>query len=370
LIRGAATSPRPEQNEMPMLHEVLNRAASHFDEVVTSALLHRRTRSPADVQAESLNHRERLKVLGQLARLYDRPEHFDEDGSFFPAARAISPALRRVRRMAGGEVLDAIWPSGFSPHCGEVTDRYLEHGPNRLAAARLFLHKGPPRPVVFLIHGYRCGQYAFEERVWPIDWLFKGGVDIALPVLPFHAVRAAGSVRFPSSDLRVTIEGFRQAVRDLGALSQFFRERGAPSVGVMGMSLGGYVSSLLATLDARLGFAIPIIPLASLSAVARQNGRFVGSEAEQQLQFEAVERVYRVVSPLSRPSRVDKDRVLVIGAAGDRITPIEHAQLLAKHFQAPLSVFPGGHLLQFGRAQGFRAAGEMLQRIGVLSKAR
>src|SRR5262249_33175494 len=129
----------------------------------------------------------------------------------------------------------------------------------------------------------------------------------------------------------------------LGALGRFFRERGAPAVGMMGMSLGGYTTALLATLDARLSFAIPIIPLASLAAVARQNGRFVGSDAEQKLQFEAVERVYRVVSPLSRPPRVDKDRVLVVAAAGDRVTPIEHARLLAAHFQAPLSIFPGGH---------------------------
>jgi pimeloyl-ACP methyl ester carboxylesterase len=354
-----------------MLHEVLNRAASRFDEVVTSTLLHRRARSRADRQAESLNHSERIHFLGQLAQLYDRPEHFDDPSSFFPAPGAICPELSHVRRIAGGEVVDATWLSGFTPHCREVTERYLGHGPNRLAAARLFLHGGSPRPVVFLIHGYRCGQYAFEERVWPIDWLFKGGLDIALPVLPFHAVRAeAGSVRFPSSDLRVSIEGFRQAVRDLGALGRFFRDRGAPAVGVMGMSLGGYTGALLATLDPRLSFVIPIIPLASFSAVARQNGRLVGTEAEQQLQFEGIDRVYRVVSPLARPSRVDKDRVLIIGAAGDRITPLEHAQRLAGHFQAPLSVFPGGHLLQFGRAQGFRAAGEMLRRIGVLAKAR
>jgi pimeloyl-ACP methyl ester carboxylesterase len=357
-----------------MLHEVLNRAASHFDEVVTSTLFHRRNRSPMDLRAETLKHRERIEILARLAELYDRPEHFDAALSFFPAADAISPELCRVRRIAGiagGEVLDATWSSGFSPHCAEVADRYLEHGPNRVAAARLFVHHGPPRPVVFLIHGYRCGQYTLEERVWPVDWLFKGGFDVALPVLPFHAVRAQpGPALFPSSDLRITVEAFRQAVRDLGALGQFFRERGAPAVGVMGMSLGGYTSALLATLDARLSFAIPIIPLASLGAAARQNGRFVGSEAEQQLQFQAVERVYRVVSPLSRPSRVDKDRVLVIAAAGDRITPIEHARLLAEHFQAPLSVFPGGHVLQFGRAQGFRAAGEMLRRIGLLGKGR
>lgn len=353
-----------------MLHEVLNRAGSHFDEAVTSAILYRRPRAPSDARAEALGHRERVEALAHIASIYDRPEHYDEARAFFPRARPITPELRRVRRISRGSVIDATWSSGFAPFAAEVADRYLSHGPNRLAAARLFLHDGPPRPAVILVHGYRAGQYALEQRVWPIEWLHKGGLDVALAVLPFHAVRALpGPALFPSSDPRVTIEGFRQAVRDVRALVHFLRDRGAPSVGVMGMSLGGYTTSLVATIEDQLSFAVPFIPLASIARAARQSGRFVGTAEEQHAQFEALERAHRVVSPLARPARIDRDRILVIGAAGDRITPIEHAELLARHFEAPLEVFSGGHLLQFGRAQGFRAAGRLLGKLGLLQRA-
>jgi hypothetical protein len=363
----AAMGPRPEQNELPMLHAVLNRAASHLDEVVTATLLDRRLRSDLDVQIEALGHRERMKLLNRLEQVYDRPEHYSDVGSFFPRADAIAPELRRVRRISSGSVFDATWSSDFSPHLDEVADLYLGHGTNRRAAARLFIHDGPPRPVAILVHGFRCGQFAIEERVWPIDWLFKGGLDVALPVLPFHAVRSPrGPALFPSSNPGMTIEGFRQSIRDLRSLADFLLDRGAPSVGFMGMSLGGYATALLATIDDRLSFAVPIIPLASIAFVVRASRRLVGSAEEQQLQFEAIERTYRAVSPLARPARLDKDRILVIGAAGDRITPIEHARLLATHFDAPLEIFPGGHLLQFGRAQGFRAAGRLLRRLGLL----
>jgi len=353
-----------------MLDRVLNRAASRFDEVVTNALLHRRPRSEPDARAESLGHRERVEALGHIARLYDRPEHYDKSGAFFPEAAPITPELRRVRRASGTTVIDATWSSGFSPFAAEIEGRYLAHGPNRIAASRLFLHDGPPRPAVLLVHGYRCGQYALEERVWPIEWLLKGGLDIALPVLPFHAVRALpGPALFPASDPRITIEGFRQAVRDLRALMCFLLDRGAPSVGLMGMSLGGYTTALIATLEDRLSFAVPFIPLASIAMAARQSGRLVGTEEEQRLQYEALEEAHRAVSPLARPSRLDGDRILVIGAAGDRVTPIAHAERMAQHFQAPLEVFPGGHLLQFGRGQGFRAAGRLLGRLGLLQRA-
>ncbi len=46
--------------------------------------------------------------------------------------------------------------------------------------------------------------------------------------------------------------------------------------------------------------------------------------------------------------------------------PPTHARWLADHFGAPLTTFHGGHVLQFGRAHGFRAAAKMLGRLGLL----
>src|SRR3954469_17470923 len=103
-----------------MLDRVLNRAASHFDEVVTNAILHRRRRAAPDARAEALGHRARIEALGTIAALYDRPEHYDETGSFFPEAGPITPELRRARRIHGTTVMDATWSSGFSPFAEEV----------------------------------------------------------------------------------------------------------------------------------------------------------------------------------------------------------------------------------------------------------
>jgi pimeloyl-ACP methyl ester carboxylesterase len=91
----------------------------------------------------------------------------------------------------------------------------------------------------------------------------------------------------------------------------------------------------------------------------------VGRAEEQQRQMEGLDAVHRVVSPLARPPRLANDRLLVLGAEADRITPLAHAQRLAAHFDAPLEVFAGGHILQFGRADAFRAAGKLLGRLGI-----
>jgi pimeloyl-ACP methyl ester carboxylesterase len=218
-----------------------------------------------------------------------------------------------------------------------------------------------------LIHGYRAGQFAIEERAWPLSWMLERGLDVAIYVLPAHGVRApAGAPRFPASDPRLTIEGFRQAIFELRALLAYLKDRGAPHVGVMGMSLGGYTTSLFATAEKDLSFAVPFIPLASFADVALAAQRLIGSEEDQMLQHAAVERAHRVVSPFARKPKVAADSVIVVGGAGDRITPISHAEKLSAHFGAELVVFPGGHLIQLGRGEGFRRAMRMLRERGIV----
>ena len=121
------------------------------------------------------------------------------------------------------------------------------------------------------------GHHAFEQRVWPVEWLGRLGLDVALFVLPFHGRRADPTRKrpppFPGSDPRMTNEGFRQTVADLGDLMYWLRARGHPAVGVMGMSLGGYTTALFATVEPELAFAVPIIPLASLADFARDQRR-------------------------------------------------------------------------------------------------
>jgi pimeloyl-ACP methyl ester carboxylesterase len=204
--------------------------------------------------------------------------------------------------------------------------------------------------------------------MWPVRWMNRHGLDVALALLPFHGVRAVregGAAPFPGADPRFTNEGFRQAVSDLRVLAAELRARGAPAVGMMGMSLGGYTTALMATLQRDLAFAVPIIPLSSVADFARDQGR-LGRGDRAAAQHSALEAANWVVSPLARPGLVASDRVLVIGAEADRVTPIAHAERLASHFGAPLLRVHGGHLLQTWRAPAFRAVKAMLKRKGIV----
>ena len=355
---------------MVVLRRILSSAASRFDATVGAAMLARGDRDASMMDAEKMPHEARLAFLSEMANVYGEAEWITHPERFFPAPTKVPMSVTRVRSMAGvepGVVLDATWTSGFEPWCADVREEYLSHEQNRIAAARLFLHT-TPKPAGILLHGYRCGQFALEERLWPVQWLYDRGMDVALMVLPFHAVRGKrGPQVFPSGDPRITVEGFRQIILDTRTLAAALRERGCPSVGVMGMSLGGYAAGLLATLDEEIAFAAPIIPCASIADVARTMGLLVGTPEQQVQQHDALDAALRVTSPLARVSRVSPERLIVVGASGDRITPMDHAERLAKHFGAHLETFHGGHVLQFGRADAFRAVGRMLERAGILA---
>jgi dienelactone hydrolase len=343
----------------------LGTAASSLDRAAARATAWRTQRGTPRVG--QLSHAERLDALALIRSTYDEPRFFTSPEIFFPTPASAHPLCVRVREVGGSGVFDATWPSQHVPWVPEFGEGYVAHVSNRTAHARLFLAPRP-RPAVIALHGYLGGPYAFEERAFPVRWMIRRGFDVVLPMLPFHALRGTtdriGAPPFPGADPRFTIEGCRQAVHDLRALIGHLLDRGAPSVGVMGMSLGGYLTSLLATLEPRLSFAIPIIPLASFADFAREQGR-LGSGVEVDAQYQAYDDALRVVSPFARPSLLPPERVLVLAAAHDRITPKAHAERLAAHFGSRLVSFPGGHILQFGRGDAFREIGRFWRGLGL-----
>lgn len=350
---------------------LLGTAAAVVDYAASSAAYARGARARRANRAESLNHAERMSALGLLDARYreigDRME--------IRAPRAgLAPSWQRRRALPdGGEVCDLQWPSDHVTALPEVASRYAQGMENKNAAARVWLHP-EPRPAAVLVHGYLAGGYSVEENIWPSSWLYRLGLDLAFFVLPFHGVRAIrgrrGAPPFPSSDPRVTNEGFRQAIGDLRDLTQWLHARGSAEIGVMGMSLGGYTTALAATAEPRLSFAVPIIPLASMADFARDQGRLGSTQEEAEREHGALDLVHRHVSPLHRKPLLSGDRMLVIAAKADRITPISHAERLAAHFGARLDTWHGGHLLQFGRAEKFRAVGRLLNRLGVIEDTR
>src|SRR5262245_59753848 len=94
--------------------------------------------------------------------------------------------------------------------------------------------------------------------------LFAAGLDVALLPLPLHGARAPRGGRFSgplfaSPDVPRMNESIGQAIHDLSALVEWLRAHGGAPVGVVGLSLGGYLAALAASLLGDLAFVVPVI---------------------------------------------------------------------------------------------------------------
>lgn len=304
---------------------------------------------------------EQLRQLARVAEAYDDPRFFAEPDTFFAPPPLPDPERAPVRPLPdGGRVEDLTFASGFVPTHPFPREPYLARVENRTAVARYWRHR-TPRATVICVHGYLGGSLPFEEVAFEAPRLYQWGLDVLLPVLPFHGLRAPNGRRgtWPGSDPWRSVEGFAQAVFDLRAWHRWLRAEGSSSVGTFGMSLGGYTSALLGTVERGLDYAGLMIPLASLGDAYLQH-RARRPEPPPHWVGRRIDKSLRVVSPFARPPTLDPGRVLVMAAGNDGITPEGHAERLRDHFGARFDRFPGGHLLQVGRGRAFASLKEFL----------
>jgi hypothetical protein len=178
------------------------------------------------------------------------------------------------------------------------------------------------------------------------------GVNVALPVLPLHGPRSVGFApdrMFVSNVYPVNnVLGLTQSMWDLRRLLLWLRaDQDAPSIGVLGLSLGSYVCALLSTLEADLACVIALVPQADLAGSLRAAEPLLPAKRHQHraLFDERATIVHRPVSPLSGPCVVPRERRFIVAGQADRIASPEGAAQLWRHWDEPSILWrPRGHL--------------------------
>jgi pimeloyl-ACP methyl ester carboxylesterase len=290
-----------------------------------------------------------------------------------PRPRAIRDRLRR--RLAGGMVLSRAIETDYRPY--EPTPGAEEPHPKE---GRLFLEhwvhdRGRARPTVLAVHGFSMGQPRIDAVALFASQWFAAGLDVALLTLPYHGRRTPPGAKFSGEGFAApNIARFSEAVRrsiyEMRLLVDWLRERNGGPVGLLGLSLGGYLSSLMAGLYDDLDFVIPMVPPVCIGDLAwrfLEQSRRHRSRDNPPISRDEMRAAYRVHSPLTYPLRLAKERVLIIAGRGDRIVPAEHPYALWRHWGEPaIHWFSGSHLAPFGRRRIFAAMKRHLRSLGVL----
>lgn len=268
--------------------------------------------------------------------------------------RPVQVDSQRRRTLPGGEVMARQFtcdyvpfdPRQAAPHDDTIR---LEH----------WVHdERPPLGTVLALHGFTMGYPRLDGFALFASELFRAGLDVALVTLPAHGARAPAEARFSGEKFAMPRvdqlnEVMRQAVCEVHAIANWLREQSDAPVGLLGLSLGGYLSALLAGLRRDWAFVVPMVPPVCIGDLAwRFHGRSHRMRSAGDLAFtrDELRAAYRVHSPLAHTLRVPKERILIVAGKGDRVVPPEHPHALWQHWGEPEILWYGGsHIVPLPR---------------------
>ncbi len=327
---------------------------------------------PATLLRGGGDHRAAAEFYADLARSTDVD-------SLFPAPpKDVSVRKRTIARLRyAPAVTDVESLSFISPYqvaWPAARDRFQAHSRNAIARAMHWRHDDGPRPTIIFVHGFTGSPYRFNSEFFQLPWFYRHGCDVVLAVLPFHGRRNDLTGPFDGSGLfsdgiATFNEAMLQSITDIRVIVDYLRSTGVERIGITGLSLGGYVTALMADVEERLHFAIPNCAVTDLGSLL--DGWFPAAQLiTTGLRLGRIDRdthreAMRLHSPLRLPARLPKERLFVIGGLADRLAPPEQSARLWDHWQRPrLHWFPGSHILHLRRAVYLREIGRFLRETG------
>jgi hypothetical protein len=260
---------------------------------------------------------------------------------------------RVVREGRKGTLELLCFESAWRPAAGEPGGaRWTAVAANQTVPVRLLRHEGEPRPWLIAVHGQGMGRPSDIGLLRVRRLHDELGLNIALPVLPMHGSRATGFAadrQFVSNTFLVNnVLGLTQAVWDLRRLLSWLRtDQRAPAIGMLGLSLGSYATSLLSTYEGDLACAVVVVPTADLAGALRSTEPAVASKRRlhRALHDDRSSALHSVVSPLARPCLVPRERRFIVAGQADRIAPPSDAARLWQHWEEPsINWRPRGHI--------------------------
>ncbi len=320
--------------------------------------------------------RVRVETL-QAVELFGARGWLDKPESYHRVPLSLDAPRIRPARSRGIAFEHLSFDSEYEPHAEEPgRDRWLGYTKNRTAHAWVLRHPGAPRPWLVCVHGYQMGSPlvdlgAFDPRLYHR----KLGLNMLLPVLPLHGERKMGRRSgdgFLGANALDSVHAEAQAMWDMRRLLSWIRAQDPYGIGVLGLSLGGYNTALLASLDEDLLCAIPGIPATSFEGLLYEHSHETQLRElhDRGLTRELFSQVFRPISPLVLEPKVAPEGRAIFGGVADRLVPPDQVRDLHEHWGSPpIAWYQGGHLT-FVREPAVRALIEdTFQRSGLLPRA-
>jgi hypothetical protein len=357
-----------QPDELPVARPTIALAAQAFRDEILLAGFSLLRHAPDAATIERIN----TEVAAAQDFYTDKGWLDNPEGFFSAPPPPTDVTVNRVNSM-GRHYERLSFTSDYQPHEGEPgRERWLTYSRNTREYALMFRHHRP-RPWLVCIHGAEMGRAALDPMLFNAWHLYRNlDLNIVLPVLPLHGPRASGGPKFPSEDVLDNVHGAAQSVWDIRRLITWIRTQEPDAkIGLNGISLGGLISSLVASLDDELTCAILGVPAVDLVNLV---GRHAGLSGHHALRatMDAAKPLGRMVSPLALTPRVPKEGRFIYAGLADRLVhPRDQVTRLWEHWDKPeILWYPGGHTGFFRSRPLQRFVDEALVQSGLADPSR
>ena len=265
------------------------------------------------------------------------------------------------RTVAGGTIVRAELSAPYTPFCAEVAAAPCPA--NDRVPVEHWIHDRPAPATVLALHGFTMGDPARDAAMLMAPEWFAHGLDVVLMTLPFHGARTPATARysgelFASWHVGRLNEAVRQSICDVQRVQAWLRARTDAPVGIIGLSLGGYLASLAAELISSWAFVIPIaapVRLGSFPSTLFARSPYARRGAAPLSPVE-LDEAYHPHSPLTHALAIPTERALIVAGRGDAIVAPEQPLALWRHWGRPsLHWYDGSHVTPFRRETVFAA---------------
>jgi pimeloyl-ACP methyl ester carboxylesterase len=196
-------------------------------------------------------------------------------------------------------------------------------GPNSVARAQIYDSGRRGRAIVLLPY-----WNAAREAGRPFGALLaRCGVTCVQLSLPYHDERRTVGVEFARElaceNLGLTIAANRQAVRDARACLTWLEQEGYRRIGIVGVSIGASIASIVAAIDARVRAAALLLMADDFADVVWTGSatRHVRVSLERTFTRDEVRAAWSIISPASHAARLSArlDRLLIVSGELDTV---------------------------------------------------
>jgi len=316
----------------------------------------------ANVMRHPGSERGNLAFYAELAAEQDTAKSFPAPTDM---PRISSRRANPVAEWLARGMVDDIWfDSSFRAINPALRKQWSRLSANNIVHAQHWRHDDGPRPTLSVIHGFMGSSYLLNGLFFTLPWYYRSGYDVLLYTLPFHGRRAEKLSPFSgfgyfASGLSGFAESMAQAVHDFRSVVDYLRQTGVERVALTGISLGGYTSALLATVEDRLEAVIPNCPVVSPAKLFDE--WFPANELVRlglwltSIDRDELDAGMAYHCPLNYQPVIPKDRRMIITGLGDRMAPPDHAVTLWEHWdRCRLHWFPGNHVMHISQLDYLR----------------